>query len=317
MNNIVEIKGGYESSIALRNEGVWEKLNFITVSQAVCAFLETIKSEHTRRAYRAAFNFIFANHLLRPKQRLSVFALSNLNSTGDAIRIWENGSESTKQVRVSAFISFTAFLERHTGGVIRKMNLNKASGRETFMRLRKKAKTEAIDRHQWEKFLSKLKRGGARDLLIAKTLIQGAKRISEVLEATIDAINWEKSIIQFVQKKASSLDAVTVITFPKSYMDDLKNYLGERAEGLIFVTRTGKKVKASSVYRSFVSASERSNITKVTPHVLRASSITYLMEKGVSSDEIMKVSGHATPSQVIYYDKSSREKNPTKEYNLI
>jgi len=149
-------------------------------------------------------------------------------------------------------------------------------------------------------------------------LLQGAKRVSEVLDAKIEDINWGKGTILFQQKKSSSDDACTVITFPRDYMQQLRGYLGGREKGVIFTSRNERRIVSSYLYKAFVAASVDLGLPiNVTPHVLRATALTILSRKGVSSDQIMKVSGHASPSQVIYYDKTDSEENVSREYCLI
>lgn len=149
-------------------------------------------------------------------------------------------------------------------------------------------------------------------------LLQGTKRVSEVLDARIEDINGDKGTILFQQKKSGADDACTVITFPRDYMQQLKGYLGGKEGGLIFTSRNGRRLVASYLYKAFVAASVEVELPiKVTPHVLRATAITILSQKGVSSDQIMKVSGHSSPAQVVYYDKTEREENVSREYCLI
>ena len=56
---------------------------------------------------------------------------------------------------------------------------------------------------------------------------------------------------------------------------------------------------------------------KVTPHVLRASTVTYLKQQGFSDSDIQKVTGHASSEMVNAYDKSSRADNASKKVSLI
>ncbi|MDP1614441.1 MAG: hypothetical protein Q8L68_01450 [Methylococcales bacterium] len=61
----------------------------------------------------------------------------------------------------------------------------------------------------------------------------------------------------------------------------------------------------------------RNPIFIVHPHVLRASTITYLSSQGYSAEQIMKISGHAGIELVKYYDKTPIENNLSQEVNLI
>lgn len=56
---------------------------------------------------------------------------------------------------------------------------------------------------------------------------------------------------------------------------------------------------------------------KVSPHVLRASAVTYLRQQGFQDSDIMRVTGHSTSEMVNAYDKTSRAENASKKVNLI
>ena len=55
----------------------------------------------------------------------------------------------------------------------------------------------------------------------------------------------------------------------------------------------------------------------LTPHVLRASTVTYLKGQGFSDGDIMKVTGHASSKLIYAYDKGSRADNASKKVSLV
>ena len=308
-------------AVASRDEAIWKELSKISVRKAAEFFLATLKG-NTQRAYRAAFNSIFElltdSKIFDPQNSLQTLSLANLEFLLDEIRDKIPGAESTKQARAAAFIAFTRYLQRSTGGLIRKVVPKKEKSNPTFRQIRETSVTKALTRVQWMKFLTALKRTSYRDYLIAKMILQGAKRVGEVLSAQINQINWSNNQITFKQFKSKELEKFTIITYPDSFMTDLKEYLGDRKEGLIFVTRNGKPITQPHLYRSFSLAGIQVGIPfTVHPHVLRASAITYLTSQGYHADQIMRVSGHADAKLVRYYDKTPIEQNPTKDVTLI
>ncbi len=56
---------------------------------------------------------------------------------------------------------------------------------------------------------------------------------------------------------------------------------------------------------------------KVTPHVLRTSTVTYFKQQGFHDSDIMKVTGHASAAMVNAYDKTSLEANATEKVQLV
>lgn len=306
---------------AHRDEALWKELSKMSLQDAAKHFLQTLTG-HTKRAYAGAFRSIFQLFrefkIFSPESTLQTLALANVEFLLDEIRSKLKGAEATKQARAAAFISLTRYLQRATGGLVRAAQPNLEKTRPTFRQVRITAVTQSLTKVQWTKFLLSLKETSFRDYLVAKMILQGAKRVSEVLSASIDQIDWNKSQIIFKQLKSREIEKFTIITYPKEFMQELEQYLGGKKEGLIFATRLEKPLTQAHIYRAFAAAGKRSGAPFIVhPHVLRASAITYLSMQGYSADQIMKVSGHADAKLVRYYDKTPIENNPSKEVNLV
>ncbi len=228
-----------------------------------------------------------------------------------------NWSECSRQARAAAYISFTSYLCRQTDGIIKKAMPNREEANKTFKRVHKHVVTDAMTQAQWISFLSELGNINKRDCLLAKLALQGGKRIGEVLGLTTNKIDWNLSQITFRQLKTRGMEEETVITYPVSVMDELKQYIGNR-QGLVFVTRTGKAIPLCQLAKTFSKAGIQARIPfKVTPHVLRASAVTYLKQQGFSDSDIQKVTGHASSEMVNAYHKSSRSENASKRVSLV
>lgn len=308
-------------AISSRDEWIWQSLSYISLSDATENFLHTLEG-HTKRAYRAAFRSIFElftrRKLFQPSSSLQSFALSNAEFLLDQIRVHIPGSDATKQARAAAFIALTRYLQRASGGIIRKVVPKKEKGSSTFRQVREKALTPALSPQQWEQFLHVLQTLSQREYLLAKMMLQGAKRLGEALITQIEQIQWDKKQISFRQLKSKEVEKHTIISYPENFFQELQQLIGTRKQGYLFITRTGKPVNASHVYRSFVKASRLANLPfDVHPHVLRASAITHLSMQGYHADQIIRVSGHADEKLVRYYDKTSLEINPTQNVSLI
>ncbi|KKL64370.1 hypothetical protein LCGC14_2165740, partial [marine sediment metagenome] len=174
----------YKKAVELQKEIVWQHLSNISLIDAMNSYLETL-SPHTRRTYETSFNMFFRNRLLTPTISLQELSLFNLESLIDMMKSKTEGTEATKQTRVAAFVSFTGFLARRTKGMIRKAIPCKDNGASTFKKIRSLATTEALTEKELFIFLKALKTLNYRDYLIAKTILQGAKRLDEVLTAKV------------------------------------------------------------------------------------------------------------------------------------
>ena len=310
----------YENVVATKNEVVWRKLGEHTIGEALETWLATLGAL-TAANYRSGMKRLIEHGYIRTEMTLQAFALVESTAVVDRIKKEpmpkEEWSECTRQARAACYISFTGFLSRRFGGMIKKASPCKEGTGKTFFRVRDKVKSQAMTLAQWTKFLDVLAVVNERDCLIAKVTIQGAKRIEEVLSLTADQISWDRNEITFIQSKTKGVLKEIVITYPPSIMESLKQYIGNR-NGLVFTTSTGGKVSIGQLAKTFEKAGIRANIPfKVTPHVLRASAVTYLKQQGFSDSDIMGVTGHASAEMVYAYDKSSRADNASKKVQLV
>jgi integrase len=225
--------------------------------------------------------------------------------------------ETTKQARAALYISFTRYLSRRFKGMFTKAMPSREGNEKTFFRVHEKVVTEALNLQQWTAFFSELEAINPRDALIGKIALQGGKRIREVLSLRTEQINWDSREITFTQSKTRGVSKQTVITYPQSVIEALKKLVGERV-GRVFITTNEKPVVLNQVARTFALAGKRAKIPfTVTPHVLRASAVTYLKQQGFSDSDIMKITGHASGEMIRAYDKSERADNPTKKISLL
>lgn len=302
----------------LREEAIWKNLDTVTVDQALQSWYGSM-SKLTAINYESGMRKLFELGFMNPFISLQQFSQINHNAVIDSIKMDKsvNWSECSRQARAAAYISFTSYLCRQTDGIIKKALPNREEANKTFKRVHKHVVTEAMTQAQWIAFFIALQKINSRDCLLAKIALQGGKRISEVLSLTTDKIEWKERQIVFRQLKTRGAIEETVITYPTSVMNDLKQYIGDR-QGLVFITRTGKAIPLCQLATTFARAGEIASIPfKVTPHVLRASTVTYLKQQGFSDSDIQKVTGHASSEMVNAYDKSSRADNASKKVALV
>lgn len=306
----------YEEAKSTRDEVLWRQLEKITVQEAAEAWLSTL-SLRTRINYQSGLRKLAELGFLSPLISLQAFALSNHESIIDEIKLVTTWTECSRQSRAACYISFTRFLHRRTQGMIGRAIPSREGHSKTFFRVYDKVKTRAMSQAEWVLFLEALDQISPREGLIAKLILQGGKRVSEVLTLQVEQIDWERRKIIFEQSKTKGLKKATIITYPQSVMDKLKAYLKDRS-GLAFITRSGKPIMMTRLAQTFEKAGEAAGISfKVTPHVLRASAVTYLKQQGFQDSDIMKVTGHANSSMVCAYDKTSQESNVTEKIQLV
>ena len=306
----------YESSKNQKNEEIWKRLSHVSVGDALHFWLETLR-RLTRENYHAGFKRLEQLNLVNLKSTLQQFSLINHEAVIDEIKLIHHWSEATRQARAAAYISFTGFLQRRTQGIIHKAVSNKEGNNKTFFKVREKVKTSALSQIETRNFFQEIEKINVRDALIAKLLLQGGKRKTEVLGLNTEQIDFDLQTITFVQTKTRGMEKVTVINYPPHIMSELKEYVGQRS-GLVFITQNGRKISPFQIDRNFLKAGERARIPfRVTPHVLRVTLVTRLKELKVQDSDIMKITGHANPAQLSSYDKTDLSDNATLHHHFV
>ncbi len=306
-------------ALSIRDEVIWSNMNGVSIEQAVNQWLKTLANDKTRKNYTCAFKKLYELGILNPLVSLQQFAVVSHRTIIQAIKRIEGLSECSKQARAAAYISFTRYLSDVLEGNFKRAipcRDGTIQTTKTFERVHEEVETQAMAPNEWQAFLVELQKINPRDCLIAKLALQGAKRLNEVLSLTKDKINFETGEITFIQLKTKGKPRKTIITYPVSILNELRNYIGDR-KGLVFITRSGKGVLPTQVQNTFAQAGVAANIRfKVHPHVLRASAITEYKRLGYSDTDISKISGHSL-EMLNAYDKSSKKDNASKKVSLV
>lgn len=126
--------------------------------------------------------------------------------------------------------------------------------------------------------------------LIIKLFYSSGLRLQELIDLKRRNIDFERGIIN-VKKGKGNKDRVTLIS-ENLKMDLLKYYSNNLFKtGYVFEGRKGKYTK-KSVQKVLDEAGKRAGI-KVTPHMLRHSFATHLLESGTDIRHIQKLLGHS------------------------
>lgn len=297
-----------------------QRLALMPIETAIEDWLSNLHIE-TRKNYSYYMNDLMRRGIIISFTSLHMFNQIPHERIIDHIKSIGGWSEGTKQVRAACYISFTSYLNRISQGWFRKAEPSTLNSNKTFFCIRDKCKTRALTFHEWHKFIDALYKINKRDSLIAKMMLQGAKRISEVLSLTIEQIEFERRIIHFKQSKTMGTEKKIPITYPEKFMKELKEYIEKtyeyRKNNIVFITKYGKKIFRTQLNATFAKAAKIANISKVTPHVLRASWVTIAKKQGIPDSEVMKVTGHTSSKMIYAYDKTSAENNYSKKLVLI
>ena len=131
-------------------------------------------------------------------------------------------------------------------------------------------------------------------------LYSSGLRIGEVTNLLLKNIDIIRRQIK-VEKGKGRKDRFVVLA--TSYLPLLQNYLTTFKPALYFIEGpTGKKYSESSIRKFLFRSVQKAGISKkVTPHTLRHSYATHLLENGVGLRHIQELLGHAKPETTMIY----------------
>lgn len=152
---------------------------------------------------------------------------------------------------------------------------------------------------------------GVRDKLIINLLYGTGIRLSELLSLKDKDINYNEALIKVIGKRKKE----RIIPYPRpisklieQYIEIRNSTVGFKTEKLI-VTKEGKPVYEKLIYRVV-----KKNLGKVTllekksPHVLRHTYATHLLNKGADLNAVKELLGHANLAATQVYTHTTFER---------
>ena len=146
---------------------------------------------------------------------------------------------------------------------------------------------------------------GKRDMLIIETLYSTGIRRDELIKIKIKDIFFNQKLIKVHGKRNKE----RLVPMLPTLIKNIKNYLVLRsniksAKENLFLTKRGMQIGPSLVYRVVKKYfSKASTKVKISPHVLRHSFATHLLNNGADINTIKEVLGHSSLASTQIYTK--------------
>lgn len=284
-------------------------MNWGKASEMFLLFLRTEKrfSPHTLTAYSAdleeAFQFF--------NREFDLTLPAELNTA--MIRSWvvflsDEGREAkTVHRKISSLRSFYKFLVRK--GHLAAFPFSDIS----LPKLRKKL-PDFIESDKMEILLDKVSFGedfeGIRNKTIIEIFYGSGMRLSELLNLNVGDIDFSRRTVKVLGKRNKE----RIIPLPAEVLESLSGYLEIRKKvspetDALIVTAKGKRAYPRLVYgvvRHYLSAVTTAD--KKSPHVLRHSYATHLLNNGADINAIKELLGHANLAATQVYTHNTPEK---------
>jgi integrase/recombinase XerC len=148
---------------------------------------------------------------------------------------------------------------------------------------------------------------GLRDRAILELLYGTGMRLSELVGLDLSSLDLGNNTLKVLGKGSKE----RIVPIGRKAKDALKAYLAGRAEGeegrsqltgAVFVTPGGKRIYARAVYRivnHYISAA--SDVRKKSPHVLRHTFATHMVNRGADLRAVKELLGHESLSTTQLY----------------
>jgi integrase/recombinase XerC len=153
---------------------------------------------------------------------------------------------------------------------------------------------------------------GLRDKLILELLYGTGMRRAELLGLEHDSINFNKNQVKVLGKRNKErvipvTDTVTNLI--ADYNIQKKNHFGKLATTTLIVTDKGEACYPMLIYRTVVKyLGGVVSLDKKSPHVLRHSYATHLLNNGADLNAVKDLLGHASLAATQVYTHNSLEK---------
>ncbi len=151
---------------------------------------------------------------------------------------------------------------------------------------------------------------GRRDKAMLETLYATGVKVSELISFDLSDVNLKMNYIRCRTNKGGGNDRV-ILLYPtavkelEEYMRHSRKYfVSDPSETALFVNVNGERMTRQGFWKILKSYAESAHISKtITPHTLRHSFATHLLENGADIHDIKNILGHADISSTQIYSE--------------
>ena len=151
-----------------------------------------------------------------------------------------------------------------------------------------------------------------RDRAVLELLYATGIRVSELVTASVSNLDHDEGLLQVVGKGSRE----RLVPVGRTASEVIRRYLHEvrpvldkgRGAGKLFLSRRGRPLTRMTIWDLVRGAAERAGITKkVSPHTLRHTFATHLLEGGADLVAVQELLGHSDISTTQIYTHVDRE----------
>ena len=149
-----------------------------------------------------------------------------------------------------------------------------------------------------------------RDQVIFELMYASGLRVSELTELRVEDVNLEAGFLRVIGKGGRE----RVVPLSEHTVESIKNYLINvrprflkgKSVPYLFVSKRGSRLTRQRIWQSLKEYARKAGV-ELSPHVIRHSFATHLLEGGADLRSVQKMLGHADISTTQIYTKVTTE----------
>lgn len=152
---------------------------------------------------------------------------------------------------------------------------------------------------------------GLRDRAMTELLYASGLRVSEMVSLTLADTNLDAGLVTCLGKGSKERQVPlgrSAVEWVRRWLPARRRILGDRAQERLFVTGAGAPVTRQLYWRRLVGYGERARLGRVTPHMLRHTFATHLLEHGADLRSVQLMLGHSDVSTTQIYTHVTNER---------
>jgi integrase/recombinase XerC len=262
-------------------------------------------SVHTITAYKTDLSQLQAYLQVRYEMGVELANSETLRSW--VVDLLENGTQSKSVNRkISSIKSFYKYMLRE--GVIDKNPTDKLISPKVSKPLPNFIREKEMD-NLLDSFVFEDSFKGVRDRLILELLYSSGIRLSELIGVKLSDVNFVQQSMKVLGKRNKE----RIVPLHREVIATMNGYIEQRQQVKndenLLLTDSGKKMYPKFVYRKVnYYLGQVTTASKKSPHVLRHTFATHMLNNGADLNTIKEILGHANLSATEIYTHNTIEK---------